>query len=90
MLTGELPLGMDLPSELNPVVTAELDAVCKRALSIDRDTRYQNTREMASDLQKAKDALLVKLVSSGAPAYEVTPQGRLQRITPQPAAPLDV
>jgi formylglycine-generating enzyme required for sulfatase activity/predicted Ser/Thr protein kinase len=85
MLTGELPLGMDLPSELNPVVTAELDAVCKRALSIDRDTRYQNTREMAADLQKAKDALLLRLVSSGAPAYEVTPQGRLQRITPQPA-----
>jgi formylglycine-generating enzyme required for sulfatase activity len=87
MLTGELPLGMDLPSELNPVVTPELDAVCKRALSIDRDTRYQNTREMAFDLQKAKEALLVKLVSSGAPAYEVTSQGRLQRITPQPAAP---
>jgi len=40
MLKGELPLGMDLPSELNPVVTPELDAICKRALSIDRDVRY--------------------------------------------------
>jgi serine/threonine protein kinase/formylglycine-generating enzyme required for sulfatase activity len=61
MLTGEIPLGMDLPSELNPVVTSELDAICKRALSIDRDTRYLNARELAADLQKAKELLLHKL-----------------------------
>ena len=78
---------MDLPSELNPVVTPELDAICKRALSIDRDTRYQNTREMAADLQKAKDALLVKLVSSGAPALEATGDGHFRRLTPR-AVPL--
>jgi formylglycine-generating enzyme required for sulfatase activity len=83
MLTGELPLGMDLPSELNPVVTPELDQVCKKALSIDRDTRYQSMREMAADLQRAKEALLLKLVSSGAPALEVTPQGEIRRLTPR-------
>jgi formylglycine-generating enzyme required for sulfatase activity len=73
MLTGELPLGMDLPSELNPVVTPELDAICKKALSIDRDMRYSSAREMAADLQKAKEAFLVKLVGSGVPAAPETP-----------------
>jgi len=82
MLTGELPLGMDLPSELNPVVTPELDAICKKALSIDRDMRYQTVREMADDLQQAKESLLLKLVASGAPAMELTPRGELRRITP--------
>src|SRR5436190_5532229 len=90
MLTGELPVGMDLPSELNPVVTPELDAICKRALSIDRDVRYQSARDLAADLQKAKEALLIKLVSSGAPALEVTTEGDVRRLTPRavPLAPV--
>ncbi len=87
MLTGELPLGMDLPSELNPVVTPELDAICKRALSIDRDVRYQSCRDLAVDLQKAKDALLIKLVSSGTPVLEVSASGEARRLTPR-AVPL--
>ncbi len=95
MLTGELPLGMDLPSELNPVVSPELDAITKRALSIDRDTRYQTAREMAADLQKAKEAFLIRLVAAGTPALELTPHGHLRRFTPRevplagaaPAAP---
>src|SRR5262245_66669998 len=96
MLTGELPLGMDLPSELNPFVTPELDAICKRSLSIDRDVRYQSARDLASDLQKAKEALLIKLVSSGTPALEVESKSgstRL-RLTPRavavPTAPVAV
>ncbi len=83
MLTGELPLGMDLPSELNPVVSPELDAITKKALSIDRDSRYRSAREMAADLQKAKEAFLVKLVQSGTPALEMTPAGQLRRFTPE-------
>jgi formylglycine-generating enzyme required for sulfatase activity len=82
MLTGELPLGMDLPSELNPVVTPELDAICKRALSIDRDKRYQSTRELAADLQRAKDAFLLKLVAQGTPALDAVPKGEVRRLTP--------
>ncbi len=89
MLTGELPLGMDLPSELNPVVTPELDAICKKALSIDRDARYVSAREMAGALQKAKEALLYKLVSSGAAALEMGPAGDSVRLTPT-AVPLPV
>jgi formylglycine-generating enzyme required for sulfatase activity len=87
MLTGELPLGMDLPSELNPVVTPELDVICKRALSIDRDVRYQSARDLAADLQKAKEALLMKLVSSGTPALEMASHGESRRLTPR-AVPL--
>jgi formylglycine-generating enzyme required for sulfatase activity len=87
MLTGELPLGMDMPSELNPVVTPELDAICKRALSIDRDKRYRSTRELAADLQRAKEAFLLKLVAQGTPALDPAPKGRL---TPLPGAPLGV
>src|SRR5262245_5335189 len=83
MLTGELPLGMDLPSELNPVVTPELDAICKRALSIDRDVRYQNARDLAAELQRAKEALLIKLVSSGTPALEVESKSDSRRLTPR-------
>src|SRR3972149_3870209 len=46
MLTGELPLGMDLPSELNPVVPPLLDRIIKKALSIDRDLRYASADDM--------------------------------------------
>src|SRR5688572_26372374 len=73
MLTGELPLGMDMPSELNPVITPELDAICKKALSMDRDHRYRDGEEMIRDLQKAKEQLLLRLVASGAPAATVKP-----------------
>ena len=65
MLTGELPLGMDMPSELNPVITPDLDQICKRALSLDRDHRYREAEEMIRDLQKAKERFLMRLVANG-------------------------
>ena len=68
MLTGELPLGMDMPSELNPVVPQELDRICKRALSIDRDKRYASTRELRNELRRAKERFLLDLVSPKEPA----------------------
>ncbi|MBI4566315.1 MAG: SUMF1/EgtB/PvdO family nonheme iron enzyme [Planctomycetes bacterium] len=75
MLTGEMPLGMDLPSELNPVVTPVLDQICKRALSIDPDHRYQTASEMIGDLLKAKENFLTRLVAAtrGAEANELKP-----------------
>jgi formylglycine-generating enzyme required for sulfatase activity len=73
MLTGELPLGMDMPSELNPVITPELDQICKRALSLDRDHRYSDAEEMIRDLQRAKERLLIRLVASGAPSNKPIP-----------------
>jgi formylglycine-generating enzyme required for sulfatase activity len=83
MLTGELPLGMDLPSELNPVVSPELDAICKKALSIDRDSRYLSAREMATDLQKAKESFLIKLVAGGAPTLDLPAPEERVRLTPR-------
>lgn len=61
MLTGELPLGMDLPSELNPVVPGDLDRIVKRALSIDRDARYPTCDEMKLELIRAKERLIQQL-----------------------------
>ncbi len=87
MLTGELPLGMDLPSELNPVVTPRLDALCKRALSIDRDQRFQSAREMIDELLKAKEDLLMRLVASG--DVKKSTQA-VPAVKPAPAAPLAV
>ena len=84
MLTGELPLGMDMPSELNPVITPELDQICKRALSLDRDHRYRDADEMVRDLQVAKERLLIRLVAAGAPA--APPSKPLPTPLPGPAA----
>ncbi|MBI2899001.1 MAG: PEGA domain-containing protein [Planctomycetes bacterium] len=83
MLTGELPLGMDLPSELNPVVTPELDAICKKALSIDRDIRYQTVQEMAADLLRAKESFLLRLVQSGTPSVELGKGAESKGLTPR-------
>ncbi len=88
MLTGELPLGMDLPSELNPVVTPELDVICKKALSVDRDHRCQSAREMIIDLHRAKEAFLIRLVQAGAQGAKLTADGEVKKIdAPQPAQP---
>ncbi len=87
MLTGELPLGMDLPSELNPVVTSRLDHICKKALSIDRDQRYPTAREMVDDLLKAKEDFLLRLVADGAKAAHISPSGEVKPIPAAGAAP---
>ncbi|KAF0244832.1 MAG: serine/threonine protein kinase, partial [Planctomycetota bacterium] len=51
MLTGELPSGCDLPSEMNPRVPAELDAIVKRAMKSDAKQRYGNAAAMRADLE---------------------------------------
>ena len=58
-LTGELPVGMSLPSELNPVVSRLLDEICRRSLALDRDRRYPSIRAMAADLLLARRSYLV-------------------------------
>ena len=57
MLAGELPLGMDAPSDLNPAIPPELDRVCRRALHQDRDRRFRDAAEMESALRHAARAL---------------------------------
>jgi serine/threonine-protein kinase len=49
ILHGEIPA----PSRLNGAVTAELDAVVSRALTRDRDARFQDAMSMATALQRA-------------------------------------
>jgi serine/threonine protein kinase/formylglycine-generating enzyme required for sulfatase activity len=61
MLTGVLPLGMDLPSELNPVVPVELDKIVKKALSVDRDLRYAQCDDMKRDLLTVKEQFVARL-----------------------------
>ncbi|MCE9582340.1 MAG: SUMF1/EgtB/PvdO family nonheme iron enzyme [Planctomycetes bacterium] len=51
MLTGELPSGCDLPSEMNPRVPAELDAIVKRAMKSEAGLRYANAAAMRADLE---------------------------------------
>ncbi|MBI4243980.1 MAG: SUMF1/EgtB/PvdO family nonheme iron enzyme [Planctomycetes bacterium] len=58
MLTGEFPHGVELPSDLNPVVTDYLDHITKKALANDRDNRYSNYYELKKDLIQAKKRLL--------------------------------
>ncbi|MBI2922706.1 MAG: SUMF1/EgtB/PvdO family nonheme iron enzyme [Planctomycetes bacterium] len=51
MLTGELPAGCDLPSEVNPRVPPELDAIVKRAMKSDAAQRYPGAAAMRADLE---------------------------------------
>lgn len=53
-----------LPSELNPMVPKNLDAVVMRALARDRDRRYATAREFA----QALDAVLTKTLAPVSPA----------------------
>ena len=72
MLTGELPTGCDLPSEVNPRVPAELDAIVKRAMKSDANQRYPGAAAMRSDLE----AFLRGEAPSAKPAAVWSPRGQ--------------
>ncbi len=74
MLTGGPPAGMEYPSELNPVVTKELDAICKKALATDPGRRYSSAAEMIEALKQAKASFV-----SAAPRV----------VAPEPPKPTD-
>jgi serine/threonine-protein kinase len=58
MLTGELPSGMEYPSERNPALDPVLDRIVKKAMLTDREARYSNPKEMAIKLVKVHRYLL--------------------------------
>jgi tetratricopeptide (TPR) repeat protein len=43
-----------MPSQINPEIAPELEAVIRKALEKDRNLRYQHASEMRSDLQRLK------------------------------------
>lgn len=66
LITGELPHGIELPSEVNPVVPECIDLIVKKCLTIDRDRRYSSCSEMLRDLHYAKGEILyAKSISPG-------------------------
>ena len=62
------------PSQLNPGVPAQLDAVTMKALARNAEDRYQSATEMLADLRKVREALQ--------PASEV----RTQTLPPTPVS----
>lgn len=54
------------PSSVNPAVPAVLDGIIARAMAKDVTARYQDARELASDLQQCRDAMLGVRVSTAA------------------------
>lgn len=61
------------PSELEPDVPPGLDAVVARAVAKSREDRYQNVREMATDLSAVyRDATLLRLAAVTGPGTEPT------------------
>jgi len=77
MLTGALPLGIDMPSELNPVVPRDLDVICKRALTIDPDKRFGSASEMAAPLRRAREEFVLRQALEARPRLHGRPRPRL-------------
>jgi serine/threonine protein kinase/tetratricopeptide (TPR) repeat protein len=73
--------GAGLPSQWNPQVPPQLDAIISKALEKDRNLRYQHASEMRSDLQRLKrdsgsgnvSGAISGVISSAAPAKVAAP-----------------
>ncbi len=50
LLTGRVPLGLELPSEIDPTLDPRFDLVVKRAMARDRARRYRDVASLRGDL----------------------------------------
>src|ERR1039457_143847 len=70
----------ELPSQSNPQLPAQLDAIIAKALEKDRSLRYQHASEMRADLQRLKrdsESGRTPAASSGMVAVPEAPAARL-------------
>ena len=81
MLTGKLPQGVvDPPSEQVPGLDPRFDAIITKAMSEDRDERYQSVRELRRDLDSTLTKPVVKVAAEAAQApAALTTTARPQR-----------
>lgn len=81
MLTGNLPLGLDLPSELNPVAPEQADRIVRKALRADPDQRYASASEMGNDLSAACESVARSLAKRRSNGTEPPPKKTDRRRT---------
>jgi serine/threonine protein kinase/tetratricopeptide (TPR) repeat protein len=63
MLTGQVPVGQfQLPSEVNPELNSQVDALLLKCLATDRAKRYPSTKEFLADIDKLEKAAGIKLL----------------------------
>ncbi len=92
MLTGKLPQGMfKLPSLLVPGLDPRYDAIVRKALMEDREVRYQNIRDMRTELDSILTQPVVKVEpaanAANAQAAALPTGARPQRPGGKPPAP---
>ena len=71
--------GAELPSQWNPQLPAQLDAIISKALEKDRTLRYQHAAEMRADLQRLKrdsESGQISTASSGSVKVAAIPAPR--------------
>jgi TolA-binding protein/predicted Ser/Thr protein kinase len=63
MLTGQVPVGQfQLPSEVNPELNSQVDALLLKCLATDRAKRYPSTKEFLADVDRLEKAAGIKLM----------------------------
>ena len=64
MLTGQVPVGQfQLPSEVNPELSSQVDALLLKCLATDRAKRYASAKDFLADVDKLEKAAGFKLLS---------------------------